>query len=168
MDLGLRGARALVVGGSYGIGAAIVRRLAEEGAEITVMARGEAALDAAVSAIRNATAARISAVAGDALARDDIERAVREAASSGRLDIAILAAGGSRRGLLSELSDEDWLNSYDFNVVSAVECTATVLMPSSRQARKMRSAISPRLAIRTLSSIVWALVRKFFLEPILR
>src|SRR6185369_6098149 len=38
--------------------------------------------------------------------------------------------------------------------VSAVECTATVLMPSSRQARRMRSAISPRLAIRTLSSIV--------------
>src|SRR5262245_30039224 len=35
---------------------------------------------------------------------------------------------------------------------SAVECTATVLMPSSRQARRMRSAISPRLAMTTLSS----------------
>src|SRR5215472_7349187 len=34
---------------------------------------------------------------------------------------------------------------------SASECTTTVLMPSSRQARSMRSAISPRLAIRTLS-----------------
>src|SRR5262245_19030221 len=41
-----------------------------------------------------------------------------------------------------------------FSVVSAVECTATVLMPSSRQARKIRSAISPRLAMRTYSSIV--------------
>src|SRR5881394_4052611 len=39
------------------------------------------------------------------------------------------------------------------SVVSAVEWTATVLMPSSRHARKMRSAISPRLAIRTLSTI---------------
>src|SRR5579872_6966581 len=36
---------------------------------------------------------------------------------------------------------------------SAVECTATVWMPISRQARWMRSAISPRLAIRTLSNI---------------
>src|SRR6516164_4701083 len=36
---------------------------------------------------------------------------------------------------------------------SAVECTATVLIPISRQARWMRSAISPRLAIRTLSNI---------------
>src|ERR1700741_5690891 len=37
--------------------------------------------------------------------------------------------------------------------LSAVECTATVWMPISRQARWMRSAISPRLAIRTLSNI---------------
>src|ERR1700735_1163071 len=36
---------------------------------------------------------------------------------------------------------------------SAVECTATVLMPSSRQARRMRSAISPRLAMTTFSII---------------
>src|ERR1044071_9575049 len=35
---------------------------------------------------------------------------------------------------------------------SAVECTATVLIPISRQARWMRSAISPRLAIRTFSN----------------
>src|SRR5688572_31336705 len=37
---------------------------------------------------------------------------------------------------------------------SAVEWTATVLMPSSRQARRMRSAISPRLAMTILSSMV--------------
>src|SRR3954454_19414734 len=36
---------------------------------------------------------------------------------------------------------------------SAVECAATVRMPISRQARWMRSAISPRLAIRTFSNI---------------
>ena len=36
---------------------------------------------------------------------------------------------------------------------SAVECTATVAMPSSLQARSIRSAISPRLAIRILSNI---------------
>src|SRR5580700_941172 len=34
---------------------------------------------------------------------------------------------------------------------SAVECTATVLMPSSRQARRIRSAISPRLAMTSFS-----------------
>src|SRR5215475_538889 len=38
---------------------------------------------------------------------------------------------------------------------SAVECTATVAMPSSLHARWMRSAISPRFAIRTLSNILY-------------
>src|SRR5271163_4703349 len=38
-------------------------------------------------------------------------------------------------------------------LASAVECTATVLMPMSWQARWMRNAISPRLVIRTLSNI---------------
>src|SRR5437868_6500800 len=38
-------------------------------------------------------------------------------------------------------------------VSSAVECTATVLMPISRQARWMRNAISPRLAMRIFSNI---------------
>src|SRR5690606_24923965 len=41
-----------------------------------------------------------------------------------------------------------------FRLLSAVEWTATVLMPISRQARRMRSAISPRLAMTTFSSIV--------------
>src|SRR5512134_493960 len=44
-------------------------------------------------------------------------------------------------------------SSTCFRFWSAVECTATVLMPSSRQARRMRSAISPRLAMTILSSI---------------
>src|SRR4051812_19190307 len=38
-------------------------------------------------------------------------------------------------------------------LASAVECTATVAMPSSFAARRMRSAISPRLAIRILSNM---------------
>src|SRR6185437_7855030 len=43
-----------------------------------------------------------------------------------------------------------------FRLLSAVECTATVLMPMVWQARSTRSAISPRLAIRTLSSMASA------------
>src|SRR5690348_5254505 len=41
-----------------------------------------------------------------------------------------------------------------FRLRSTVECTATVLMPMVWQARSTRSAISPRLAMRTLASIV--------------
>ena len=119
MDLGLRGARALVVGGSYGIGASVVRALAQEGAIVTAMARERARLDAAVAETRAATGGSVSAVAGDALNARDIEHAVTVAAAGDRLDVAILVVGGSRRARLEELSDEDWLASYDFNLVSA-------------------------------------------------
>jgi len=41
-------------------------------------------------------------------------------------------------------------------LLSAVECTATVLMPISRQARNIRNAISPRLAMTIFSSMLVA------------
>ena len=48
MDLGLAGSTAVVTGGSKGMGLAIAQTLAAEGASVAVMARGRAALDAAV------------------------------------------------------------------------------------------------------------------------
>ena len=119
MDLGLRGASALVIGGSYGIGASIVRILAAEGAAVTAMARDAATLETSVAGARAATGGTIAALAGDVLRREDVDRAVDAAAAGGNLDIAILVAGGSRRARLPDLEDDDWLASYDLNLVSA-------------------------------------------------
>lgn len=52
MDLGLAGSAAVVTGGSKGMGLAIAQTLAAEGARVAVMARGRAALDAAVESLR--------------------------------------------------------------------------------------------------------------------
>jgi 3-oxoacyl-[acyl-carrier protein] reductase len=57
---------------------------------------------------------------GDATVPSDLERAVQMAVEGAPLDIAILAAGGSRRGRLPDLSDTDWWQSYDLNLMSAV------------------------------------------------
>ena len=51
MDLGLAGSAAVVTGGSKGMGLAIAQTLAAEGARVAVMARGQAALDAAVESL---------------------------------------------------------------------------------------------------------------------
>ena len=56
MDLGLAGSTAVVTGGSKGMGLAIAETLAAEGASVAVMARGQAALDAAVDSLRAAGA----------------------------------------------------------------------------------------------------------------
>jgi 3-oxoacyl-[acyl-carrier protein] reductase len=120
MDLRLNGAVALVVGGSYGIGRSIVHMLAVEGAVVTTMARDAVRLEETVDSVRRTTRGRVTGIVGDATVTDDVERAVRAAAEDSRLDVAILAAGGSHRGHLADLSDDDWWSSYDLNLMSAV------------------------------------------------
>jgi 3-oxoacyl-[acyl-carrier protein] reductase len=132
MDLELRGARVLVIGGSYGIGAAVVRRLAEEGAVVTVMARDEDRLVASVAQTTGATGAAVTPVRGDALSRADVERAVNIASGSAGLAAAILVAGGSMRARVQELSDEDWLASYDLNLFSAARLARAAIPQLTR------------------------------------
>lgn len=83
------GKRALVTGGGSGIGAAIARRLADEGAEVTVMGRREEQLRAVSD----------SYVVGDVSDRADCERAVNQ---TGPLDLLVNNAAVGGRGGWSE------------------------------------------------------------------
>jgi len=65
MDLQLTGKRAIVTGGSRGIGKAIARQLAEEGVDVVIAARGKAQLEATAAELAAATGRRIVPIAAD-------------------------------------------------------------------------------------------------------
>ena len=118
----LNGKTALVVGGSRGIGAAIARRLAKEGADVTLTYNGsKEAAEALASEIGG------KAVKSDAGDREDTRRAVREA---GPLDILVYNAGVAVFTPLDEVDHDAVDRMIDINVRgpyhAAVEAARTM------------------------------------------
>src|SRR2546421_13050722 len=80
MDLGLRGKHAIVTGGSLGIGKAIARELAREGADVAIVARTKDRLAAAATELSGETGRRIIPLAADVTSREQAEAMVAHAA----------------------------------------------------------------------------------------
>src|ERR1700683_4701470 len=99
MDLQLSGKKALITGGSKGIGRATAELLADEGCDVTLVARDQSALDAAAAAIRTRRQVNVRTISAD-LSSDAAVR--RVAAEAGELDILVDNAGAiPPRGPLS-------------------------------------------------------------------
>lgn len=119
MDLGLEGKVAVVTGGSRGIGLAISRALASEGARLAVCARGDETLGAAADELRGlgaevfTMAVDVADPAGTAAFLAGIE------SEFGALDVLVNNVGGNRRGRFEETTDQDWLDILQLNVFSA-------------------------------------------------
>jgi 3-oxoacyl-[acyl-carrier protein] reductase len=128
MDLGLKGRSALVTGGSKGIGKAVARGLAQEGARVAICAREPKALDEAAKRIAGETGAEVVAVAGDLTRPADVERIVAAAIDRfGRLDILVNNAGAAPGGRLLDLTEEDWQTALQLKFLGYVRCMKAVL-----------------------------------------
>ncbi len=79
MELGLTDKVAIVTGGSEGIGKAAAQRMAEEGARVVIVARGQEKLDEAALDIRTATEGMVLPLSADVSHPDSAERVVQTA-----------------------------------------------------------------------------------------
>jgi len=121
MELGLSGKRALVAAASRGLGKAIALRLAEEGVEVAICARGLSKLEETAKEIEKATGAEVLAVQADLSDYGDIKRLVSLVEGEfGGIDILVSNAGGPPSGPFMELSDAQWEGAFRLTLMSAV------------------------------------------------
>ena len=111
MDLELTGKRAIVTGGSRGIGKAIARELALEGVDVVIAARDKPTLDETASELAAETKRSIIPIVVDTTKWDDVQNMVDSTvAALGGVDILVNSAamvGGQVRGTLSEATEKD-------------------------------------------------------------
>jgi 3-oxoacyl-[acyl-carrier protein] reductase len=131
VDLGLDGARALVAGGSSGLGLAVGTALAAEGARVALAARRSDKLDGAIATVPGAIAAAVDL--SEASGATDAVTATVEA--FGGLDLVLVNSGGPRPGAFDELDDAGWQGAIDSTLHSALRLIRASL-PYLRQSER--------------------------------
>src|SRR5688572_21634859 len=130
----LQGKVAIVGGSSDGIGYAIARRLAGDGADVALVARRAEPLEAAAARIRDETGRRAFTVAADIRKAHDCERIIAEPlAHFGRLDILVNNDGAPPLGEIMSFDDEAWDKAWQQNFMSVVRLTRGAI-PAMRKA----------------------------------
>jgi 3-oxoacyl-[acyl-carrier protein] reductase len=125
MDLGLKENVFVVGGGSKGLGNAVARALVDEGARVLLVSRDEQSLQTALADLGPAARA-IAADMADADTAARITAAV-DAEFGGRLDGVVINAGGPPAGKALELSDEQWLASYQLLIGGPLRLLRTLI-----------------------------------------
>jgi len=108
VDLELTGKRAVVTGGSRGIGLAVAKALAAEGADVALLARDKAALEAARETVAAASGRRVLAVSADTGDDESVRAAVRAVVEGlGGVDILVNAAARPNTGAVTGIEQFD-------------------------------------------------------------
>lgn len=127
MDLHLDGRKAIVTGGSKGLGRAIAGELAREGADVAICSRDQEEVSQAGKELE--THGRVVfARAADVTDPDQVKQFVADSASAlGGIDILVNNAGRAHPGTFATLTDEDWKEDLDVKLFSMIRCSREVL-----------------------------------------
>ena len=125
MDLGLTGKRAFISGSTQGIGYAVARVLAEEGAAVVINGRTPDRVDTAVAQLRAAVpSADVSGIPADFADPDQVRELL---GALGEVDILVNNVGVFEVAAFEEISDDDWQRYLDINLMSGVRLSRHAL-----------------------------------------
>ncbi len=117
MDLGIAGRKAIVCAASKGLGRACATALAQAGVEVTITARTAETLEETAAAIRAATGAKVTAVAGDITTE---EGRAKTLAACPEPDILVNNAGGPPHGDFRDWGLDDWNKAVNANMLTPI------------------------------------------------
>lgn len=133
MDLNLKGKRAFVAGSSRGLGYAIARGLALEGAAVVINGRNAERLETARKRLNEETGAQIFIAPGDVVAPEVPELLIQQAVQAlGGLDLLVTNAGGPPPGRFETFDDNTWQKAIELSLMSHVRLIRAAL-PYLRQ-----------------------------------
>ncbi len=121
------GRAALITGASAGIGAALAREFARQGADVAILARRAERLHALAEELRRG-GRRAVPIAADVTRDGDLEQAVRAAREAlGRLDVVVANAGFGVVGLVESLTMDDYRRQFETNVFGVLRTVHATL-----------------------------------------
>ena len=137
MDLELKGKSVIITAGSKGLGRAIAKEFAKEGAHVLLSSRDEEALHLAVQEIKQETGnEQVDYTVCDMKDSEAIDRLVEKALSwNGTIDVLINNAGGPPAGSFMDMSDDDWYHAFELNLLSFVRTIRAVVPFMQKQNR---------------------------------
>jgi NAD(P)-dependent dehydrogenase (short-subunit alcohol dehydrogenase family) len=131
VDLELSGKRALVTGGSRGIGLAVAKALAAEGADVALLARDKAALETARETVAALSAGQALAVSADTGDDESVRAAVRAVVDGlGGVDILVNAAARPNTGAVTGIEKfdaADFSEQVNVKVLGYLRCIREVV-----------------------------------------
>lgn len=133
MDLQLQGKNVLITGGSSGIGLAVARKYAQEGANVAMWARGGEGAQSEASKIEQECKVKAFGIACDVTKVDSIEAAMEATlARFEGIDVLINNAGTGSKETIMDATDEKWQYYWDLHVMAAIR-TSRLVVPSMKK-----------------------------------